>query len=85
VFLQIPVAEPTNGGQVLRFPIGLVPIQVVDGQDVAAYLEAFGASAMFTAMPGADFGEFGHFLTLIQPFFVAVSGLEVMVYFFPGG
>jgi len=40
---------------------------------------------MVTAMAGTDFGEFGHFLTMVQPFSVAVSGLEVTVQFLLGG
>ena len=85
VFLQVPTAQPTDGGQVFRFPVGVIAIQVIDGQNVAAYLEAFGPPAMFAAMPGADFGKFGHFLTVVQPFSLAVSGLEVTVQFLLGG
>jgi hypothetical protein len=85
VFLEVPIAQPTDGGQVLRFPVGVIAIEVIGGQDMAAYFEAFGPPAMFAAMPGADFGEFGHFLTVVQPFSVAVSGLEVAVQFLLGG
>ena len=60
VFLQVPIAQPTDG-QVLRFPVGVIAIQVTDGQNMAAYPEAFGPPAMLTAMPSTDFGKFPHF------------------------
>jgi len=85
VFLQRPITGPTDGHQVLRFPIGLITVQMTDGQNLAAHLGTLGLAAMLAAMPGADSGKFGHFLTLIQPFCLAVSGLEVTVYFLLGG
>jgi hypothetical protein len=79
MFLQIPITEPADGGQVLRFPVGVIAIEVIDGQNMAAYFEAFGPPAILTAIASTDFGKPGHFLTVVQPFSLAVSGLEITV------
>jgi len=85
LFLQVPVAQPANGGQVLRLAVRVIAVQMVDGQDMAAYLEAFGPPAMLTAMPSTDFDKLEHSLKKVQPSFATVPGLEVAVYLILGG
>jgi hypothetical protein len=46
VLLQIPITQPTNRCQVLRLPMAIIPIQMIDGQNMAAYLKALGPSAI---------------------------------------
>ena len=79
MFLQIPITEPTDGGQVLRFPVGVIAIQMIGSQNMQPHVGIFRPPAILTPIVGTYFGKFGHFLTVIQPFSLAVSGLEVTV------
>jgi hypothetical protein len=83
VFVQIPIAAPTNGRQVLRFPIPIIPIQIIDCQAMASHAGIFGPPAIFTAIVSTCFGKLGHPLEQIQPFLI--PGFEEMVYFLLGG
>jgi hypothetical protein len=83
VFVQIPIAPPTNGCQVLRFPIPIITIQIIDCQAMASHAGIFGPPAIFTPILSTCFGKLDHPLEQIQPFLV--PGFEETVYFLLGG
>jgi len=83
VFLQIPITQPTNRRQVLRFPVGIIAIQMVGLQNMQRYVGILRPPAILTAIVGTCFGKLGHFVKGIQPSFM--SGLEKTVYFLLGG
>jgi hypothetical protein len=83
VFLQIPIAQPTDGGQVLGFPIGIIAIQMVGSQDMQPYVGIFRPPAILTPIVGTYFGKLGHLAKEIDP--SLMPGLEKTVYRFFGG
>ena len=83
MFLQIPIAPPTNRHQVLRFPIPIITIQIIHRQTMASHAGIFRPPAIFTPILGTHFGESGHPLKQIQP--SLIPHLEEMVYLPLGG
>jgi hypothetical protein len=83
VFLQIPIARPTGGGQVLRFSIGIIVIQMVRPQNMQSYVGIFRPPAILTPIVGTYFGKLCHLAKEIDP--SLIPGLEKTVYLFPGG
>jgi hypothetical protein len=66
-FLQIPIARPTGGGQVLRFPIGIIVIQMVRPQNMQPYVGIFRPPAILTPIVGTYFGKLCHLAKEIDP------------------
>ena len=80
--LQIPITEPTDDRQVLRFPIGFIPIQVIDRQSMQSHGDIFRSPAILTPIFSTDLGKPGHSTRGIQPFLM--PGLEETVYLLLG-
>ena len=78
MFLQIPIAPPTNRCQVLRFPIPIITIQIIHRQTIAPHVGIFRPPAIFTPILSTYFCKFGHPLKQIQP--SLIPRLEEMVY-----
>ncbi len=83
VFLQIPIAPPTNRRQVLRLPIPIITIQIIHGQTIAPPVGIFRPRAIFTPILSTHFCKFGHPLKQIQP--SLIPRLEETVYLLLGG
>jgi hypothetical protein len=83
MFLQIPIAPPTDRHQVLRFPVPIIAIQIIDRQSMASHAGIFRPPAIFTPIVGTYFGKFGHSAKEIDP--SLMPGLEKTVYLFLGG
>jgi len=82
MFLQIPIAPPTNRCQVLRFPIPIITIQIIHRQTIAPHVGIFRPPAIFTPILSTYFCKFGHPLKQIQP--SLIPRLEEMVYLLLG-
>jgi hypothetical protein len=78
MFLQIPIAPPTNRTQILRFPVPIITIQIIHRQTMASHAGIFRPPAIFTPVLSSYFGELGHPLKQIQP--SLIPRLEEMVY-----
>jgi hypothetical protein len=83
MLLQIPITQPTNRRQVLRFPIPIITIQMIRPQNMQPHPGILRPPAILTPILGTYFGKPGHSAKEIHP--SLMPGLEKTVYLFLGG